>query len=224
MPLEFSTHEEIQALFHHQLREAIWEAVKMPPPRPITSGLLLWRMKKEKLFLEWGWPKISHFYLKEIQVPVSRAEVWIAYARRCLSHELSYSDMKTVETLVLHYGMLGQLTRYARNKAQLMEGARKIAAGLPFPELKRHLNAYFCKPIHAFQIGERPLDYEAVHLVNDWLKKKLRRPGHSLLIPFLVVKAMHESKPGNRYKYFRRLLLRHGVPEELVPTIFLENE
>jgi hypothetical protein len=222
--ISFTTHEEVDALFPHQLREAILEIIHVPPPRPITLGLLLWRMKKEKLFLQWGWEKISLYYTTEIHVPVSRAEVWIAVARRCLSHELTLADMQTVELLVPHYGKLGQLTRYARSKAQLMEGARRLAAGLPFPQLKLRLNAYYYKPVHATSIGERPLDYEAVHLVNDWLKKKLRRPGHSLLIPFLVVKAMHEKKPGHRYKYFRRLLLRHGVPEELLPVIFLENE
>ena len=220
----FNTHEEIYALHAHQLREVIKEEVNKDKPRRLTIGLLLWRMKKEKLFRIWGYEKVSYYYLQELHIPVSRAEVWVAYARRCLSHELSYSDMRTVETLVTQYQRLGRLTRFAKNKKQLMEGARKLAAGLPFGQLTRYLGSHKTKPIRAFDIGHRALDYETVHLVNNWLKKKIKRPGHSLLIPFLVVKALHESKPGKRHGYFRRLLLRHGVPEEQVPVIFREGE
>lgn len=222
--MTYTTLDDLFTLFAHQLREAVKEEVNATLQRPITLGLLLWRVKHEKRFLIWGYPKIGQYYTKELHITTTKGEIHIALARRCLSHEMSYAEMRTVETLVKNTGRLCGLTKYARNSRELLAAARTQAAGLKFPELKRRLGGYKFKPVHAISIGEKSLDYEAVHLVNDWLKKKLKKPGHSLLIPFLVVKALHESKPGKRRRYLQRLFLRHNIPEELVPPLFQEEE
>lgn len=222
--LSFHILDDISALMGHQLREAVKEEVNATTKRPITLGLLLWRVKKEKHFLKWGYPKIGQYYTKELHITISKGEIHVALARRCLSHEMSYAEMQTVERLVHHTTRLCLLTKYARNSRELLAATRTRAAGLPFQELKRRLGGYQFKPVYAVDIGEKSLDYEAVHVVNDWLKKKLKKPGHSLLIPFLVVKALHESKPGKRRRYLQRLFLRHNIPEGLVPEIFQEEE
>ena len=200
------------------------EEVNAERKRPITIGLLLWRVKREKQFLQWGYPKVSLYYGQELRFSIAKGEIHIALARRCLSHEMSYREMQTVETLVPPTTRLCLLTKYARNKRELIHVARQHAVQLPLREFKRRLGGYQFRPIRGIMIGEKSLDYEAAHVVNDWLKKKLKKPGHSLLIPFLVVKALHESQPGHRRKYLQRLLLRHNIPEGLVPPLFQEGE
>lgn len=222
--MPYTSLDDFVALSAPALRAAVKVEVTLEQKRPITLGLLLWRVKKEKHFVQWGYPKFGQYYTQELHMTLSRGEIHVALARRCLSHDMTYGEMQTVERLVTHPMRLCLLTKYARNARELIDATRTKAANLPFPQLKQRLSGYRFKPVHGHVIGEQPLDYEAVHTVNDWLKKKLKRSGHSLLIPFLVVKALHESQPGHRRKYLQRLFLRHNIPEGLVPPLFQEGE
>ena len=219
----FTNLKTIETLTGPQLRNAIKEEINAGELRPITVGLLLYRIRRELWFSEWGHRNISDYCHHELSFPMSVGIKLISIAQRCRSLDMSYAEMQTVEKLVKNSWRLLGITRYARSKRDLVKIAR-VAARLPWSQVKKLLKVTTYNPLHATQIGTKPIDFDTVYRVHDWVRGKLRRQGKALLIPFLVVQAIRESKPGRRRRKLQMLLMHHDIDGRFIPEIFKEGE
>ena len=219
----FANLRAIDTLTGPQLRNTIKEEINAEELRSITIGLLLYRIKREEWFAQWGHRNITEYCKNELSFPMAVAIKFISIAQRCRSLGMGYDQMQTVEKSVKNSWRLLGLTRYARSKRDLMSIAR-VAARLPWREVKKLLKVTTYNPLHATQIGTRPTDFDTVYRVHDWVRGKLRRQGKALLIPFLVVRALRESKPGRRRRKLQMLLMHHDIDGRFIPEIFKEGE
>jgi len=207
----------------HRLREEVKNTLNATHKKHITTGMMLWRIKKERLFLQWGYAKISAYYRDEARLSIVNAAMHIAVARRCVSFGLTPQDMRIMEDKAQHLRLLAHTSRLAHTKRGMMQLTQRTLSTASKQEIKWEMAGRKHRTPHG-AIGTCAIDYEAAHYVNEWICRKLPDRRKSLLIPFLVVKALRESQPGGRRKKLHLLFLRHDIDKKYVPEIFRDSD
>ena len=207
------------------LREFISGYWKGHPPRHYaTMGLLLTRVKEEKLAQSWGYPKYSHYLVKELDIiPPSIANIWTGIVHK-LRNFFGYSVVE-----------IGALEK--KVPQQLM------AVSLRYAETRKELE-FICEKANYKSIGWRGLDkqkfterevkkaawrdlffndQEAILLegLTNFMRVRYHLPtggekrSRVVLVLALVYKGLIERGEENMETWLKRELKRFNLPENI---------
>lgn len=217
--------EDIQNLSPIELRTALLEYWKQHPSQHYaTMGLLLSRVKEEKLAQAWGYPKYSHYLVKELDIiPPSIANIWTGIVSKLkLFFGFSIAEIAELEKKVPQQLMAVSL-RYAETRKELesiWEKANYRSIGW------RGLDKQKFTEREVKKAAWRDLffnDQEAILLegLTNFLRVRYHlstggeKRSRVVLVLALVYKGLIERGEEDLAPWLRRELKRFNLPEEI---------
>ena len=208
------------------LREWIPQFMGGKPHRKVfTLGLMLYRVKTEKLFVEWGHETFWKYCRNEGKVHPTNSENWrISFYAKYKSLGFSHEDMQELQGR-------GHPLRILRRIHQLCSSKEEVEATFAdfyaIDRLRRRTKKLGYEPVKLgfVNLVFTATEYEIVHSVLDTLNRRHNiNERRGILAVILLCKVLMQTPKEGRYAELKRLCLYHGIHEDFVTAVMGEEK
>lgn len=205
-----------------QLRETLLKMKGRVQIRPLSAGLLLSRIKRERLWKPWGFRNWSRYCREELEIIPDRFEIIMVAAAERLLHafKLSPREVAGIDHTGLTFDKIVKISKAAKDREDLEYLLKTAKNAYALRHELRLRQDRIRSRIISFKLNGP--DYVVARDILRWIERTYQI-GHkkSFMVPILAFKVLVEDQDGKRrWKKLKDELRRHYIPEEISDTLF----